>query len=225
MQELIDADSLTLRKPQNVSKILELWKVLFCLVSPSGKEVYYGAENQGETFLGAQVLKDLLPGKFYIVDPEGAELLLFKRSLNFLSHRLDVFDPEKNFLGYAEKTASLKGVSYQVRGVDQKISFKIEGNISDLSVFHILNGEGLKVGKISRKWSPPVEIQPGSPPVDAPIEPDRFGIIFPFGIDIVQKSLLLAVLFLIDFASLEDERKAEKNKTKNAPHKGTSSKA
>ncbi len=207
MQELIDADSLTLRKPQNVSKILELWKVLFCLVSPSGKEVYYGAENQGETFLGAQVLKDLLPGKFYIVDPEGAELLLFKRSLNFLSHRLDVFDPEKNFLGYAEKTASLKGISYQVRGVDQKISFKIEGNISDLSVFHILNGEGLKVGKISRKWSPPVEI------------------IFPFGIEIVQKSLLLAVLFLIDFASLEDERKAEKNKTKNAPHKGTSSKA
>jgi uncharacterized protein YxjI len=110
---------------------------------------------------------------------------------------LTVSDPGGRPVGTIKRTFALFKRKFVVSDTTGKEIFTIVGPFFHPWTFHICTHE-LECGKITKKWSGLGK--------EVFTDADNFNIVFPNGVDIHQKSILIGALFLIDIIFFERSR-------------------
>lgn len=111
--------------------------------------------------------------------------------------RLEAFDAKNKPLGIIRKRFSVLRRVYSVLDASGHEIFQLFGPILHPWTFQIMKG-GFEIGKITKKWSGFLKEQF--------TRADNFAVIFPRELDVVQKSLLMGAVFLIDLIHFEKKK-------------------
>ncbi len=159
------------------------------------------AQEDGDsalTIITRFFLKALRPFTMHLFSPQGTGLFKLTRPFRFYFHELDVSQSNGAPLGKIKRRFALLRRIYSVVDRNGNETFELFGPLLHPWTFQIKRG-GQELGKITKKWSGLVK--------ESFTDADNFGIIFPNGIDISQKAVLLGAVFLIDFVHFENSGK------------------
>ena len=140
-------------------------------------------------------LKALRPFTMHLFSPDGTGLYKLTRPFRFYFHELDVCQSNGAPLGKIKRRFAMLRRIYTVIDRNGNEIFELFGPLLHPWTFQIKKG-GQELGKITKKWSGMVK--------ESFTDADNFGIIFPSGIDLSQKAVLLGAVFLIDFVHFEN---------------------
>ncbi len=190
MEQLKRLDSLVIREKSEYAGVPATWKLkpTCCLADVSGEELYYVVPEKGIS-LGLDVLKVSRTFTIYLVNRKGEEVLFFVKKFGFFENKMEVFDGNENLLGSILKNAGHSKSSFRILDAANRPLYEIDGPAEAPEVFHI-HKNGVVVGKMSQKLAGAVE--------KGIFKSSHFGIIFPLGAEMEEKSILVGALFLID---------------------------
>jgi uncharacterized protein YxjI len=140
-------------------------------------------------------LKALRPFTMHLFSTQGDGLFKLTRPFRFYFHELDVCQSNGAPLGKIKRRFALLRRIYSVVDHNGNEIFELFGPLLHPWTFQIKKG-GQELGKITKKWSGLVK--------ESFTDADNFGITFPTGINLSQKSVLLGAVFLIDFIHFEN---------------------
>ena len=158
----------------------------------SGNQLYWAAEES--SFLSRWFLKTLRPFTIHILSSQSSSVLKLNRPFRFFLHEMSILDSTGKLLGIIKQKFSLLSRKFIVKDSTGREIYKIFGPFLHPWTFRILKNEQ-EVGKISKKWSGLGK--------ELFTDADNFNIVFPSGIDVNQKGILLGALFLIDMLFFE----------------------
>ena len=189
MEQLKSFDSLNLREKKKYHSIPEGWtlKPVCCLSDISEREIYYAA-SEGAVVSDLGVFRKANTFSLYLLNKQGEQILSFKKHAGIFSSKLEIFDASGDLLGSVQKQGSSK-THFVTMDMAGQVLYGIESLSLNAEVFQIRK-VGAVVGKISRRPAAILE--------EGVLRHDHFGIVFPFGADTTEKSILLGALFLID---------------------------
>ena len=197
MDRLSSINSLIVQQKKEWGEILTGFetKNRYVVMDPSGRELYYAAEEGGSALLRV-FLKALRPFELHIVSPDGQTIIRAKRPFRFFFHRIDVFDRAGQIIGSIEKRFSLIRRIYSVMDRNGKEGYQLFGPILHPWTFEIKQDDRF-LGKITKKWSGLLK--------EGFTDADNFGVSFPADWSVRLKALFLGAVFLIDFVHFEDK--------------------
>ena len=140
-------------------------------------------------------LKALRPFTMHLFSPGGSGLFKLTRPFRFYFHELDVCRSNGAPLGKVKRRFAILRRIYTVIDSNGNEIFELFGPLLHPWTFQIKKG-GQELGKITKKWSGLAK--------ESFTDADNFGIIFPAGIELSQKAVLLGAVFLIDFVHFEN---------------------
>lgn len=143
-------------------------------------------------------LKSLRPFTMNLFSSQGTALFQLNRPFRFYFHELEVFSSNGTPLGTIKRRFSILRRIYSVVDRSGRELFILFGPLLHPWTFNIMQGDR-ELGKITKKWSGLAK--------ESFTDADNFGIIFPEGIDLTQKAILLGAVFLIDFVHFENSGK------------------
>lgn len=190
MERLKQLDSLVIREKKEYAGVPATWKLkpTCCLADISGEELYYVVPEKGIS-IGLDVLKVSRTFTIYLVNRQGEEVLFFVKKFSFFDNKMEVFDGFENLLGTVHKNNGHSKNNFRISDAGNRPLYEIDGPATAPEVFHI-HKNGVVVGKISQKLAEAVEKES--------FKSCHFGIIFPLGAEMEEKSVLVGALFLID---------------------------
>lgn len=189
MEPLRSLDSLNLREKKKYTGVPESWKLkpVCCFSDISEEEVYY-AVSEGGAVSDLAIFRKSHTFTLYLLDKGGEQRLYFKKHAGIFSNKMEIFDASEDLLGSVQRQGTSK-THFQVLDAGGQVIYGIECAPADLEIFHILQNSAT-VGKISKRPTRTAE--------EGVSRAAHFGIVFPFGADETEKSILLGALFLID---------------------------
>jgi len=195
MEQLKDLPGLMIRQKTDLAEALIGFeqKNKYAVMTEAGDTVCFAAE-EGGNFVLRMLLKGYRPFTIAIVSESGERLLTLKRPFRFFFSRLDIMDAGGVRLGTIEREFALLRRIYKVMDASGTEVFKLFGPILRPWTFQVMR-DGGEIGKITKKWSGLLK--------EAVTKADNFGVTFPPDLDVKQKAILLAGVFLIDFVHFE----------------------
>lgn len=191
MEQMKFIDSLAIREKKKYLGVPENWKIrpVCCLSDISEEEVYYAA--LGGAAMGIGALSKVPSFTLYFLNRKGEEIFYFEKRSGLFSNKMEVFDAAENLTGSVQKQGGSR-TAFQALDAGRRVLYDIEATSAAPEIFQIRKGS-VTAGKISRR---PTRIAE-----EGVFRNDHFGITFPLDAEIAEKSILLGVLFLIDFLS------------------------
>lgn len=195
MDKLKSLDSLVIREKKEYAGLAATskWKPIFCLSNMQEEEIFYVAPFE-KSVATLETLKAGRSYKLHLVDKNGKEILYFKKKSGLFEDHMEVQDFSEDLLGSVKKTGKTAKAVFEVLNFGYQVIYHVKESPSDPEVYHIYRGDEFS-GKISRRLTRIVE--------EGIMKNDHFGIIFPFNADAMEKSILIGVLFFIDFSFLK----------------------
>ena len=199
MEKLSYVSELVISQKKEWGEILSGFetKNKYVVLDSTGKELYMAVEEVGNVVM-RMFLKALRPFEISVRSYDGKLGLRVNRPFRFYFHRLEVFDAQGQILGAVQRQFDLLRRVYLILDKSGNEIFQLFGPIFHPWTFEIKK-DGVAKGKIVKKWSGLVK--------EGFTDADNFGIVFPQGCNVVQKSLLLGAVFLIDFVHFENKGK------------------
>jgi len=196
MEQLQALDSLAVKQIKEMGEILTGFetKNRYSVISSDGSELYF-AEEVGGSFLTRIFLKAARPFTITLNDPGKKTVLTLKRPFRWFFYELSVYNSEGTLLGTIKRQFDLLRRVYSIMDAQGQEMFQLFGPILHPWTFRIMK-QGEELGKITKKWSGLLK--------ESFTDADNFGVMFPAGIDVSQKAVLLGAVFLIDFAHFEN---------------------
>jgi uncharacterized protein YxjI len=202
LENLAQADALTVRQQKEWGEILTGFetKNKYEVVDHFSNPLFEVQEEGGSalTTITRLFLKALRPFTMHLFSPQGTGLFKLTRPFRFYFHELDVSRSNGAPLGKIKRRFALLRRLYSVVDRNGNEIFELFGPLFHPWTFQIKKG-GRELGKITKKWSGLAK--------ESFTDADNFGIIFPKGIDLSQKAVLLGAVFLIDFIHFENSGK------------------
>jgi len=198
MEQLQALDSLAVKQKKEMGEILTGFetKNRYSVINPMGSELYF-AEEVGGSFLTRTFLKAARPFTIELNGSSGGQTVLtLKRPFRWFFYELSVYGSGGNLLGSIKRQFDLLRRVYSVMDANGQEMFQLFGPILHPWTFRIMK-QGEEIGKITKKWSGMLK--------ESFTDADNFGVMFPAGIDVNQKAVLLGAVFLIDFAHFENK--------------------
>ena len=197
MEKLCYVNELVVSQKKEWGEILSGFetKNRYVVLDSTGKELYMAVEEGGNMMM-RMFLKALRPFELRVSSYDGKLGLRVKRPFRFYFHKLEVFDFKGQLLGTIKRQFDIMRRVYSVIDNSGNEVFQLFGPIFHPWTFEIRKG-GVTQGKIVKKWSGLVK--------ESFTDADNFGIVFPQGCNVSQKSLLLGAVFLIDFVHFENK--------------------
>jgi len=143
-------------------------------------------------------LKSLRPFTMNLFSAQGTALYQLRRPFRFYFHELEVCSGNGAPLGTIKRQFSVLRRIYSVQDRNGRELFTLFGPLLHPWTFLIKEGER-ELGKITKKWSGLLK--------ESYTDADNFGIVFPEGIDLSRKAILLGAVFLIDFVHFENNNR------------------
>lgn len=198
MEKLTPLGTLIIQQRREWGEILTGWetKNRYAVMDDAGEEVYVAAEEGGGFFFRI-FLKALRPFTIHILESQGNTVLRLERSFRLYFHQLDVFSRENRCLGTVEKRFSLLRRIYTVYDETGQERFQLFGPLLRPWTF-LIRKNGEEIGRIAKKWSGLLK--------ESFADADNFGVTFPAELSVIDKSILLGAVFLIDFVHFENTR-------------------
>ena len=196
MEQLQALDSLAVKQIKEMGEILTGFETRnrYSVISSDGSELYF-AEEVGGSFLTRTFLKAARPFTITLNDPGKKTVLTLKRPFRWFFYELSVYNSEGALLGTIKRQFDLLRRVYSIMDAQGQEMFQLFGPILHPWTFRIMK-QGEELGKITKKWSGLLK--------ESFTDADNFGVMFPAGIDVSQKAVLLGAVFLIDFAHFEN---------------------
>jgi len=196
MEQLQALDSLAVKQIKEMGEILTGFETRnrYSVINSDGSELYF-AEEVGGSFLTRTFLKAARPFTMTLSDSGKKTVLTLKRPFRWFFYELSVYSSEGTLLGTIKRQFDLLRRVYSIMDVQGQEIFQLFGPILHPWTFRIMK-QGEELGKITKKWSGLLK--------ESFTDADNFGVIFPAGIEVSQKAVLLGAVFLIDFAHFEN---------------------
>ncbi|MBD3181895.1 scramblase [Candidatus Poribacteria bacterium] len=197
MEKIESLETLVISQQKEWSEILTGFEAVNnYIILDTDKNPLYVASEWDRSFLERIFLKSLRPFTIYISDLDGKRLLILHRSFKFYFHKLEVYDPNWNYLGAVERRFSVFQRRYSVLNNLGYEIFHLFGPIIHPWTF-LIKTPDREIGKITKKWSGLLK--------EAFTKTDNFGITFPADLKLEYKIILLGAVFLIDFVHFEKD--------------------
>jgi len=202
MERLAGANTLMIRQKKEWGEILSgfetrnKYEVLDSMNTP-----LFEAEEHGGSLaaiIGRLALKALRPFTMHLFSIDGLGVYELRRPFRFYFHEVRINSATGAPLGKVKRQFSILRRLYSVLDRNGDEIFQLFGPLLHPWTFQIKKGEQ-ELGKITKKWSGLFK--------EAVTDADNFGIVFPSGIELSQKAILLGAVFLIDFVHFEDQGK------------------
>jgi len=165
-----------------------------------GQDLFFAAEQSD--CCARACLGKWHPWTMKMMTPDGSQIMNIVRPFRCHAHhiccylqKLDVFDQNNNFIGTIQQDWAPFRRYLHVTNAQGQIIYEFFGPCCSPWTFRIrLPGNEQEIGQIRKQWAGLAkEI----------LDAEVFGIVFPTGIDLTQKMLLTAAVFLIDFLYFE----------------------
>ncbi len=196
LEPLSSAHSLIVSQKKEWAEILLGFETRnrYVVFDQQGQELFLAAEVAG-SFLARLFLGSARPFTMHILTPDQQPLLVIEKPFRFFFYRFNVFNASHKFFGTIQARFSIVRRVYSVWDSSDKEIFRIIGPFWHPWTFQVQQGNGT-MGQIVKKWSGTFK--------EVFTDTDNFGVDFPVEFDVVKKALLLAAVFLIDFAHFEN---------------------
>ena len=199
LADLAGADALVVRQKKEWGEILTGFetKNRYEVLDQRSRPLLEVLEEGGSflTTITRLFLKALRPFTMHLFSPQGTGLFKLTRPFRFYFHELDVCQSNGAPLGKIKRRFAVLRRIYSVIDRNGHEMYELFGPLLHPWTFKIRKG-GQELGKITKKWSGLAK--------ETFTDADNFGIIFPQGIDLSQKAVLLGAVFLIDFVHFEN---------------------
>ena len=163
------------------------------ILTEIGRQLYFAAEES--SFLARLFLKKMRPFQVHILSIEGKEILTLICPFRFFFRELNIISNKTGqIIGRIKRKFSFFSRQLEVYNCSGQTLYFIEAPFLHPWTFKILQNNQEK-GTITKKWSGLSK--------EMFTDADNFGIKFPAGISIEEKSILLGALFLIDIVYFE----------------------
>ena len=194
MEKLQQADTLVVQQKKEWGEILTGFETRnkYSVMNASGEQLYWAGEES--SFLARLFLKAHRPYRIHILSPEGNTTLKLTKPFCFYFHEMDVEDSHGRKLGTVKREFSIVNRRFAVVDPMGNDIYKIFGPLFHPWTFRILRSN-VEVGKIAKKWSGLAK--------EIFTSADNFNVVFPQGVEVDHKALLLGALFLIDMLHFE----------------------
>ena len=194
MEKLQNVDALLVQQKKEWGEILTGFetKNKYAIMDTSGNQLYWAVEES--SFLSRWFLKTFRPFTIHILASQNSPVLRLNRPFHFFLHEMSILDSTGKLLGIIKQKFSLFSRKFIVKDSTGREIYKIFGPFLHPWTFRILKN-AQEVGKISKRWSGLGK--------ELFTDADNFNIVFPSGIDVNQKAILLGALFLIDMLFFE----------------------
>jgi uncharacterized protein YxjI len=161
------------------------------------RRLYEAEEESGSmsTMLIRMLLKAMRPFTLHLHSNDGVRRYTLKRPFRFYFHEIEIFNAFGRSIGTVKKRFSFMRRIYTVCDTSGRELYQLFGPILRPWTFRIMKNQ-MEVGTITKKWSGLLK--------EAFTDADNFGILFPDGIDIAKKAILLGAVFLIDQVHFEN---------------------
>ena len=160
-----------------------------------GDELFYAVEEPGSV-LARLFLRAYRPFAIDVLNQDGEKLLRIERPFRFYFHTAQILDGSGRLIGTMERHFSVVRRLYSVLSTSGNKLFDLFGPLLRPWTFKIVEG-GREQGMIQKKWTGLAK--------EAFTDADNFGVSFPLGWPVEQKTLALGAVFLIDFVHFENK--------------------
>ncbi len=199
LPQLADAHALMIRQNKEWGEILTGIETLnrYDVVDQANRPLMKVEEEGGSImeFLTRFFLKSLRPFKMNLSSSDGTLLYRLVRPFRFYFYELEVIKPNGDLLGTVKRRFSILRRIYTVTDGGGREAYELFGPLLHPWTFQIRRNQQ-ELGAITKKWSGLGK--------EFFTDADNFGILFPDGVDVNRKAVLLGAVFLIDFVHFEN---------------------
>lgn len=197
MQSLASVDGFAVSQRKEWGEILTGFEGAnkYVVSDERGDELFYAVEEPGSV-LARLFLRAYRPFAIDVLNQDGEKLLRIERPFRFYFHTAQILDGSGRLIGTMERHFSVVRRLYSVLSTSGNKLFDLFGPLLRPWTFKIVEG-GREQGMIQKKWTGLAK--------EAFTDADNFGVSFPLGWPVEQKTLALGAVFLIDFVHFENK--------------------
>jgi len=202
LQLLASANNLIISQKVNMTEVLTGFDTAnkYKVKNELGQDLFFAAEKSD--CCARACLGKWHPWTMIMMTPDGSPIMNMVRPFRCNAHqcccylqKVDVFDQNNNFVGTVQQDWTIFRRYLHVTNAQGQIIYELFGPCCSPWTFRIrLPGNEQEIGQIHKQWAGLAREL---------FDAEVFGIVFPAGIDLSQKMLLTASVFLIDFLYFE----------------------